>query len=154
MKEYCTRNNGDCSTCNLVNYGLDCGNNPLPVSPRKGTKMDRAMANYAGFKGTQTVGHIKKLIGKELEGCLTGREYGLVMSAVDRAYQAGKASAGAEMIDDTCVWINSLNRSIEWQEVGAEFEDVPFREEVDGRMFSGTRPVKIKDGELVLRFAK
>jgi len=25
--EYCTQNGGDCSTCSLVNYGLDCMNN-------------------------------------------------------------------------------------------------------------------------------
>jgi len=24
---YCTQNGGDCSTCSLVNYGLDCQNN-------------------------------------------------------------------------------------------------------------------------------
>ena len=27
--EYCTQNNGDCSTCSLVNYGRDCRNNPI-----------------------------------------------------------------------------------------------------------------------------
>jgi hypothetical protein len=27
MKPYCTQNNGDCSTCSLVNYGRDCQNN-------------------------------------------------------------------------------------------------------------------------------
>ena len=26
---YCTQNNGDCSTCSLVNYGRDCKNNPI-----------------------------------------------------------------------------------------------------------------------------
>ena len=26
MKSYCTQNNGDCSTCSLVNYGRDCQN--------------------------------------------------------------------------------------------------------------------------------
>ena len=31
--EYCTQNGGDCSTCSLVNYGLDCQNNR--VSDRK-----------------------------------------------------------------------------------------------------------------------
>ena len=31
--EYCTQNAGDCSTCSLVNYGLDCQNNR--VSDRK-----------------------------------------------------------------------------------------------------------------------
>jgi len=25
--EYCSQNGGDCSTCSLVNYGLDCMNN-------------------------------------------------------------------------------------------------------------------------------
>ena len=29
MKAYCTQNNGDCSTCSLVNYGQDCHNYPL-----------------------------------------------------------------------------------------------------------------------------
>jgi len=27
--EYCSQNGGDCSTCSLVNYGLDCQNNPV-----------------------------------------------------------------------------------------------------------------------------
>jgi hypothetical protein len=29
MKDYCTQNDGDCSTCSLVNYGRDCMNNPI-----------------------------------------------------------------------------------------------------------------------------
>jgi hypothetical protein len=29
IKAYCTQNNGDCSTCGLVNYGRDCLNNPI-----------------------------------------------------------------------------------------------------------------------------
>lgn len=29
IKSYCTQNNGDCSTCSLVNYNRDCHNNPL-----------------------------------------------------------------------------------------------------------------------------
>ncbi len=29
MKDYCTQNNGDCSTCSLVSYGRDCLNFPL-----------------------------------------------------------------------------------------------------------------------------
>ncbi|MDF2563720.1 MAG: hypothetical protein K0Q53_115 [Massilibacillus sp.] len=29
IKQYCTQNNGDCETCSLVNYGLDCRNNPV-----------------------------------------------------------------------------------------------------------------------------
>lgn len=29
IKPYCTQNSSDCSTCSLVNYGLDCQNNPI-----------------------------------------------------------------------------------------------------------------------------
>ena len=28
MENYCTQNNGHCETCSLVNYGMDCHNNP------------------------------------------------------------------------------------------------------------------------------
>lgn len=27
MKDYCSQNNGECSSCSLVNYGRDCMNN-------------------------------------------------------------------------------------------------------------------------------
>jgi len=29
MRIYCTQNNGKCQTCSLVNYGMDCMNNPI-----------------------------------------------------------------------------------------------------------------------------
>jgi hypothetical protein len=32
MKDYCVQNDGDCSTCSLVNYGKDCQNNPVTES--------------------------------------------------------------------------------------------------------------------------
>ena len=35
-KPYCTQNEGNCSTCSLVNYGRDCQNNPLHGGPREG----------------------------------------------------------------------------------------------------------------------
>lgn len=36
MKPYCTQNDGDCSTCSLVNYGRDCQNNPIWGGKREG----------------------------------------------------------------------------------------------------------------------
>jgi hypothetical protein len=36
MKPYCTQNNGDCSTCSLVNYNRDCQNNPIWGGSREG----------------------------------------------------------------------------------------------------------------------
>ncbi len=35
-KPYCTQNNGDCSTCSLVNYNRDCQNVPLWGGIREG----------------------------------------------------------------------------------------------------------------------
>lgn len=29
MGKYCSQTNGNCATCGLVNYGLDCHNNPI-----------------------------------------------------------------------------------------------------------------------------
>lgn len=110
-KSYCTQNNGDCTICSFANYGLDCANNPIEAKPsRKGTKHDRAMAAYDGFKGGATVEHIKKLIGKELADKLTGHELGLVMSAVNRAYHEGKSSTGAEVVDGDYIWVNCLDK--------------------------------------------
>lgn len=36
MKPYCTQNNGDCSSCSLVNYGKDCYNKPIWGGSRQG----------------------------------------------------------------------------------------------------------------------
>jgi hypothetical protein len=155
-KSYCKQNNGDCATCSLVNYGLDCANNPINFTiSRTGTKNDRALAVYDGHKGPQTVSHIKEFIGPELAKVLTGKEYGLVMSAVNRAYHAGKASTGAEMIDSSTVFINSLGRAIEWTEEGAEYEKITEPVPVTGPYPAGatqTISKKVKDGKLVARF--
>lgn len=35
-KPYCTQNNGDCSTCSLVNYNRDCHNVPIRGGKRNG----------------------------------------------------------------------------------------------------------------------
>lgn len=32
IPDYCSQNDGDCSTCSLVNYGRDCMNQPLARS--------------------------------------------------------------------------------------------------------------------------
>ena len=51
VKSYCTQNDGDCSTCSLVNYGLDCQNHPVGQGgpgrgqgrPATGAKPNRTM---------------------------------------------------------------------------------------------------------------
>lgn len=108
-KDYCTQNNGDCLTCSLVNYGMDCLNNPVkgmaPITSmaHKGIKMDRALATYKGFSGGATVSHILRIIGDDLSNKLTGHELGLVMAAVNQAYYEGAKKGGQEITDFICL---------------------------------------------------
>lgn len=66
-------------------------------------KRKNMMAAYTGFKGHQTVQAVTKQIPEELFDRLTGRELGIVMSAINAAYHSGKADAGAEITGD-CLW--------------------------------------------------
>ena len=115
--------------------------------------MNRAIETYTGFKGGATLSAITDQVPEELIERLTGKEIALVMQAINEAYQKGKASTGAEMIDNNAVYINNLGKVIEWEEEGAEWE----RQEVkDLSTYSGKRivPVKVKDGVLVPRFSE
>jgi len=117
-KDYCTQNNGDCSTCSLVNYGMDCRNVPLTTAPPKATtKLDRAMATYVGFKGDVTVRAVLAQIPQELQDSLTAKQLGMVMSAVNQAYHNGRASTGAEVVDGDAVWIDSLKQLIPLEDI-------------------------------------
>jgi hypothetical protein len=55
MRSYCTQNNGDCSTCSLVNYNRDCCNNPIWGGSREG----------AGRKSTGRKKHILYITEEE-----------------------------------------------------------------------------------------
>lgn len=82
-------------------------------------KYNNMMQAYTGFKGQATVADITSRIPASLLDALTGAQLGEMMNAIHRAYQDGKASVGAEVIDscvsDGAVWVNCLNRAIEWQ---------------------------------------
>jgi len=60
-------------------------------------KLYRMMSNYAGFAGSTTVSAILNQIPKELQSELTGRQLGLVMKAVNIAYQNGRIAAEGEI---------------------------------------------------------
>jgi len=101
---YCTQNDGRCATCSLVNYGLDCVNNPIPHKVPQ-TRHTRMMATYKGFSGPRTVEAVLAQIPEDLQGRLTGRELGMVMTAVNTAYHNGRASHQGIDICDDCVWL-------------------------------------------------
>ncbi|MGN0252485.1 MAG: hypothetical protein ACI4EH_14165 [Oliverpabstia sp.] len=111
-------------------------------------KMNRALENYKGFKGASTISNVTERLPEELINQLTARQIALVMQAISKAYNDGKASAGAEMIDRNAVYINSIGKTIEWSEEGAEYE----RKEIKENGYTVTRNVKIKDGVMVPRF--
>lgn len=111
--------------------------------------MNRALDNYKGFKGESTIRSITERVPDELIEKLTARQIALVMEAINKAYNDGKASAGAEMIDNNAVYINSLGKVIEWNEEGAEYKRV--RTEESG--CTVTKNVKVQEGTLVPRFS-
>lgn len=113
-------------------------------------KLNRAMELYTGFKGTATYSAVEKQLPEKLINELTGAQLALVMQAINTAYQKGKASTGAEMIDNNAVYIEKLDKVIERNEEGAEYT----RETVTENGYKVTRSRKTKDGVLVPRFSE
>lgn len=113
-------------------------------------KLNRAMELYTGFKGTATYSAVEKQLPEKLVNELTGAQLALVMQAINTAYQKGKASTGAEMIDNNAVYIEKLDKVIERNEEGAEYT----RETVVENGYRVTRSRKTKDGVLVPRFSE
>lgn len=111
-------------------------------------KLNRAMELYTGFKGAGTYSEVENQLPEKLVNELTGAQLALVMQAISTAYQKGKASTGAEMIDNNAVYIEKLNKVIEWNEERAEYT----RETVLENGYKVTRSRKVKDGVLIPRF--
>lgn len=118
-----------------------------------GKKQRHMMETYKGFRGDETIKQIISFMPVELVHSLTGRELGFVATAINAAYLAGKASTGADMIDENCVWINRLKCAIEWTEEGAEWE-TKVNEITDdkGVIQKVYEKVKVKPGQLIPRF--
>lgn len=126
---YCVQNDGKCETCALVNYGRDCRNNPVPApSPKPLRGRAAALAAYDGFQGQVTVEAVEKFIPAELRQRLTGKEYGMAMSAINAAFHAGKKECGAETVDGDYVWVQCLNRGFPLSQL-RDLPDVMSRKE-------------------------
>jgi hypothetical protein len=115
-------------------------------------KRKNMMKAYTGHNGTETVSHILEIMGNELNH-LSGKDLGKIMNAIDKAYRLGKTSSRAEMIDTNVVWIENLQKAIEWKEVGAEYQEVT-EDAGMGMGITKTYNKKVKDGELVLSFSE
>lgn len=81
-------------------------------------KKNRMMAAYNGFTGHQTINHITSNIPTELINQLTGKQLGLIMSALNQSYHQGRASKGnVEMIDKSAIWIGALGKIYELDDI-------------------------------------
>lgn len=77
-------------------------------------KLQNMLTTYNGHRGPVTMSHVSSLVG-DIPG-LTGKQLGMVMSAVNRAYHEGKASCGAE-VDGDWVYINKLEKGYELKDI-------------------------------------
>jgi hypothetical protein len=71
-KSYCTQNNGDCSTCSLVNYNRDCQNNPIATKDnyihiRINSDLKQQAQQHAAETGRTLAGLIDWLLREELK---------------------------------------------------------------------------------------
>ena len=73
------------------------------MNMRKYNNMIAAYKANGGHDGPRTLNAVLDQVPHELFDRLTGRELGLVVAAINRAYHRGRASAGAEIVDD-CLW--------------------------------------------------
>lgn len=81
-------------------------------------KRSHLMQTYQGHTGPVTMAAVLAAIPETLLAELTGRQLGLVASAINDAYHRGKTAAGAEVIDASpscgAVWVDAMDTSIEW----------------------------------------
>lgn len=112
-------------------------------------KLNRAIKTANVFKGSSTVSAIMEQVPEQLIKNLSSKDLAIVIESVNKAYHNGRTSTGAEMIDTNCVWVNGINKMIEWNEEGAEYQKVTEPCEPWGTV---TKSVKVKEGVLVPRF--
>lgn len=111
---------------------------------RKLKKASRMLGAYPAAER-----EIFRLLPESAIGSLTSSQIADVCKAIDKSYHNGRAAAGAEMISDDAVYIDSLQKIIEWREEGAVYERVT---EVDEKGYTINYAIKVKDGALVARF--
>ena len=82
----------------------------------------RQQSNTAAFGDTNSA--VFAQIPDTLTQSLTSEQLAAVADCIHAAYHRGKSAAGAEMIGDNAVYINSIDRIIEWdKEFNASFVD-------------------------------
>lgn len=116
--DYCTNTNvATCSTCNLVNYGLDCHNNPVTSATAPLSKYQQVYDALRQLVPSEKTPHLDALEDRQLLDDLTVDQATIIVQLMQSAYRNGQASQGAEKIDGDAVWINGVG-AIECQPDG------------------------------------
>jgi transcriptional regulator with XRE-family HTH domain len=93
-----------CSVDDLVNKDIDL---------EMAVKIEDAIDMSRVHKGPTTVSTIVNMIPQSLLDKLDSAEISLLIDVINASYQNGRASTGAEMIDDDTVWINKMQIAID-----------------------------------------
>jgi hypothetical protein len=82
-------------------------------------KLARTINKGHWHKGPITTQAVLDQIPAQLTRELSSRQLAMIGDAINQAYHNGRASTGAEVIDesitDGAVWINCIDRAIEWR---------------------------------------
>ena len=82
--------------------------------PNHHIKICRAKRQNTYFENPSTCNAIFSQIPQSaIEQC-SASTLNDIADAIQHAYQAGRAKAGAEMIDNNAVWVDSIKKVIEW----------------------------------------
>jgi len=97
----------------LTKIAAACGVEVACLLPGHGAKLRKAeqMSGFGCYP--QTCTDIFSRISDMLSDTCTAGQLAEIAKAINAAFQSGKSSTGAEMIDDNCVWINKLQKAID-----------------------------------------
>jgi hypothetical protein len=106
--DYCIRPNvSDCIFCSLVNYGLDCQNNPVARPSEPLSKYQQIYDSLQLIPSEKTP-HLDALEGKGLLDVLTVDQAATIVQLMQSAYRNGQGAQGAEKIDSDAIWVNGV----------------------------------------------
>lgn len=80
-------------------------------------KLNRVHANATWHKGPVTHAAVMAQVPQEVIDECPARIITAVADAINKAYHAGRASCGAEVIDGDAIWINALDGLYEFDDI-------------------------------------
>lgn len=110
---YCTQPDvAECVYCSLVNYGLDCANNPIPgygqISEPTKRQQVYDYLRLAAYVPSAIEPHLDALDQAGLIDQLSVEQLVTICRLMQSAYSHGRSSTGAEMIDNDAVWLDGI----------------------------------------------